>query len=499
MASFFSYLKTRPFPTRDIRRTFVSFSFFFKVGIICLFFVTLFFLYNSVTLLSKIASHTRPLRGGTLTEGVIGSPRFITPLFATSKTDEALVQLIYSGLLKKDANGTIVPDSATYTINDDATTYTFHLSPQAFFSDGTRVTSDDVLYTFAMVQSGIGPRTVQDGLRNATCAKVDETTLTCTLPQPDQSFLSALTFGIMPKHYWESIPNESLSSSTQQLHPIGSGAFQLKKIVENNGIPTAILLVRNHHHIPHSYITKYNILIYPNQEQITDALRARSIDMTTAINDFSLFDDSIAKRYKNISTETGEHVAIASLNSSGPLANANFIEALSEMIDKRVLIDTIEDGYGYVDDSSTTNSSHSSFDDLVKTHLLSRAENGALLWQGVPITIVFSVESNSKEARVAQGISDILSPSGITVEVRSYDSGIYRSLVANGEAGTIITSNETDTSAYTTTIPLFTREQPLIIKTTIPFFSSSPLQYQTLYATAGEWFVREERVWNIFK
>src|SRR6478735_3644510 len=40
-----------------------------------------------------------PARGGSLTEGIIGSPRFINPVLAVSDADRDLTTLVYSGLL----------------------------------------------------------------------------------------------------------------------------------------------------------------------------------------------------------------------------------------------------------------------------------------------------------------------------------------------------------------------------------------------------------------
>ncbi|MFA5319305.1 MAG: hypothetical protein WC387_02990, partial [Candidatus Paceibacterota bacterium] len=54
----------------------------------------------------------QPVAGGQLTEGVLGSPRFINPLLATTDADRDLVALTYSGLLRLRANGGLEPDLA---------------------------------------------------------------------------------------------------------------------------------------------------------------------------------------------------------------------------------------------------------------------------------------------------------------------------------------------------------------------------------------------------
>src|SRR3989344_2665261 len=49
-----------------------------------------------------------PAYGGILTEGIIGTPRFINPVIASSDADRDLVALTYSGLLRPDNRGRLI-------------------------------------------------------------------------------------------------------------------------------------------------------------------------------------------------------------------------------------------------------------------------------------------------------------------------------------------------------------------------------------------------------
>ena len=56
--------------------------------------------------------HTKqvPTYGGSLTEGIVGFPRFLNPLYAaTQDADRDLSEIIYSGLLSYDEKGTLSP------------------------------------------------------------------------------------------------------------------------------------------------------------------------------------------------------------------------------------------------------------------------------------------------------------------------------------------------------------------------------------------------------
>src|SRR3989344_4707826 len=78
-----------------------------KTALLALFSI---FVGSSLVLL-VINTGTMPARGGKYIEGMVGSPRFINPIYAQgSDVDRSLVELIFSGLMKYDGEGKIVPD-----------------------------------------------------------------------------------------------------------------------------------------------------------------------------------------------------------------------------------------------------------------------------------------------------------------------------------------------------------------------------------------------------
>ncbi|HDO23721.1 MAG TPA: hypothetical protein ENG99_00715, partial [bacterium] len=89
-----------------------------------------------------------PASGGELTEGIIGTPRFINPLLAISDADRDMVGLIYSGLMRTDNKGGLILDMAEkYEISKNGLVYTFTLKPNLVWHDGKPITSDDILFT----------------------------------------------------------------------------------------------------------------------------------------------------------------------------------------------------------------------------------------------------------------------------------------------------------------------------------------------------------------
>jgi oligopeptide transport system substrate-binding protein len=82
----------------------------------------------------------------------------LDPAQLNAESDSEVAQNMFNGLLKFDNNLTIVPDIAASmpTVSADGLTYTFKLRPDVTFSNGDKVTSKDVVYSWnrAAAQQG---------------------------------------------------------------------------------------------------------------------------------------------------------------------------------------------------------------------------------------------------------------------------------------------------------------------------------------------------------
>jgi ABC-type oligopeptide transport system substrate-binding subunit len=83
----------------------------------------------------------------------------LDPAMIESDADSEIAHNLFDGLLKFDNNLNVVPDiaAAMPTISTDAATYTFKLRQDVKFSNGDRVTSKDVLYSWNRAAAMQGP------------------------------------------------------------------------------------------------------------------------------------------------------------------------------------------------------------------------------------------------------------------------------------------------------------------------------------------------------
>ncbi|MEK7192664.1 MAG: ABC transporter substrate-binding protein [Patescibacteria group bacterium] len=172
-----------------------------------------------------------PAYAGTLREGLIGVPRFINPVLASSDADRDLSALVYSGLVRLNTGEQkYIADLADYTISEDHLTYTFTIKDNAKFHDGSKVTSDDVIYTIKRIQDPESKSPRYPIWENIKAEKIDEQILKITLSQANSTFLESATIGILPSKNWKNATGNAFSSSVLNLRPIGSGPYKIGRV-----------------------------------------------------------------------------------------------------------------------------------------------------------------------------------------------------------------------------------------------------------------------------
>ncbi len=86
----------------------------------------------------------------TLTFPILADFGTLDPAVSDAETDQEIQQNMFDGLVKFDNNLNVVPDIAASmpTVSGDGLTYTFKLRTDVTFSNGDKVTSKDVLYSW---------------------------------------------------------------------------------------------------------------------------------------------------------------------------------------------------------------------------------------------------------------------------------------------------------------------------------------------------------------
>jgi ABC-type transport system substrate-binding protein len=185
------------------------------------------------------------------------NPVFL-PFQASTGTQTQVFDLIFSRLLKVDADLNLVPDAAeSFEVSPDATVFTFTIRDGMTWHDGEPFTIDDVLFTYQLAlvkevgagQAGKlrqikGAQAFTDGQATEIegLERVDDKTLRITLELPNVAFLTGTALSnslvwILPEHILGEVPPAELAQHPAVQAPVvGSGAYQFVEYVPDQHI-----------------------------------------------------------------------------------------------------------------------------------------------------------------------------------------------------------------------------------------------------------------------
>ena len=296
-----------------------------------------------------------PQKGGSLIEGVVGTPRFINPLFAISDADRDITALVYSGLLRAGENGSLETDLAeNYEVSEDGLTYTFTLKDNIVWHDGEPITSDDIVFTIQKAQDSNLKSPKRASWDGVTIEKIDDKTVQFTLKQPYAPFLENATIGILPKHLWKDVTPDQFAFSKYNIKPIGSGPYKIKKIKKDKKTETPVY----YELVPFKkfvsgvpYISKIQIRFYPNTDELFKAFKDSEIESMNSI------PPEIAKKLEDegyrIERTPFPRVfgAFFNQNQAKIFTDKAVRRALDAAINKEKIIDSILYGYATIANS----------------------------------------------------------------------------------------------------------------------------------------------------
>ncbi len=291
-----------------------------------------------------------PSYGGKISEGVIGTPRFINPIFATTEQDKDLTALTFAGLTKKDSAGEVVLDIAeSVTKSEDGLRYTVIIKEDAQFHDGKDLTSDDIIFTVDKIQNPLikSPHRVE--WEGVTIERMSDKELIFILKKSFPLFKETLTLGIVPKHVWKNLTDEQISLSDLNIKAVGSGPYKIDSIEAESGIPTRFILkAHKYYTLGRPYIETITISTYQNEKYLLKALEDKDIQRAHGISPEKIQTLKIASSSIQTSLLPRTFSIFFNPNKSSPLADKNVRKALQLATDKNRIVNEVLSGYGMI-------------------------------------------------------------------------------------------------------------------------------------------------------
>lgn len=297
-----------------------------------------------------------PADGGKLTEGILGEPRLINPLLSqSSDADRDLASLIYSGLLKYNGSGKLVPDLAKSfpEITSDGLSYSVTLRNDAKWHDGIPVTADDVVFTIQIAQNqdyGV-PTSIRAAWKGVEVTSTSENVVIFRIKNKYAQFPNNLTLGILPKHLWQDVKPINFGLSELNVKPIGSGPYVFKSFLKNNlgQIASYKLVAWEQYYAGRAHIDELNFKFYGTEDEMIDAFNGNDIDNIGYISGENISRLRFTGRLNIEQLKMPRYFALFfNDNQSKALADKNVRLALNEGTNRVKIINEVLDSQGFL-------------------------------------------------------------------------------------------------------------------------------------------------------
>jgi len=290
-----------------------------------------------------------PADGGEYVEGVIGSIKYINPLYSSvSDIDSDIASLVYSSLFRRGENAQLVNDLAiSHEISQDGKQYTVKIRSGAVWHNGGALTADDVIFTFEAIKNSRYQSPLRAGFTGVAIEKVDNQTVKFNLTEPYAAFLDLLTFGILPQEAWQQIDPASASLAELNLKPVGSGRFKFKSLVKDkSGNIRAYNLIRNDNYYGQpAHISSISFKLFGNIAEAISALNSNLIGGISYLPDQEK-SEVVAQDSLNFYRLSLPKISAIFFNSKASLAlmDKRVRQALAYAVDKNKIVSEVMAG-----------------------------------------------------------------------------------------------------------------------------------------------------------
>lgn len=362
-----------------------------------------------------------PDYGGSFVEGMVGEPRYVNPLLSrTNDADRDLVGLVYSGLMKYNEEGKLIPDLIkSYEVSSDGLNYTAYLKENAHWHDGINVTADDVIFTIQTAQSPDYGSPERLNWQGVEMERIGDHALIFKLKNKYAQFLNNLTIKILPKHLWQDIKPINFAFSELNLKPIGSGPYKFVKLKKdkNGRIISYNLSANKNHYDGRSFIDEVELLFFGSEDELIENYNKNDLDGMAFVSSKNLKRVKFKQRLSVDQLKIPRYFAVFfNQNQSKTLSDKNVRLALNYGTDKNALITNLLEGNGVAINSPLSSDLFETKDDLNK-YPYDIAKAKELLAGKDKMTLKLATSSWPELASAANLLKEQWSQLGIEVNV----------------------------------------------------------------------------------
>jgi peptide/nickel transport system substrate-binding protein len=278
-------------------------------------------------------------RGGLLRVGLDVDADTLDPRLTKNTSGFRMKELAFNGLVAISPDFTPVPDLAEKWDNPDEKTWVFHLRNGVKFHDGSDLTASDVKFTYeSVLDQNFNSPFRSFYLSIDKVEATDKNTVTFTLKAPFAPFLSYMDLAIVPEAAVEKLGAEFGTK------PVGTGPFKVERWATGDTIE---LSANEAFYGGRPNLDRVRVKVVPDNSGRVVGLESGDLDFVQSpVSPQDVTRVQSAAKLKVDRTPAAGYTYI-NLNTADPLlADKKVRQALSYLVNKQQIIDTIYKGIG---------------------------------------------------------------------------------------------------------------------------------------------------------
>lgn len=214
----------------------------------------------------------------TFVEGSVGAISTFNPLYVSGNyVDKAVQELVFDRFVYIGTDGNPAPGIAkSWTVSNDRLTYEFQIDTERYWQDGTKLTIEDVLFTFNTARTlseEYGFDSVGVSLIGVGVEKKDDDELIFKLKEPNPTFFEAISLSIVPKSWLGDVDLGQLAFNMFARYPIGTGKYKVTRTEQN-----VVYLSDNKYDSYDPEIKNIVFKVFPDKESMEMSFRIGVLD-----------------------------------------------------------------------------------------------------------------------------------------------------------------------------------------------------------------------------
>ncbi len=296
-----------------------------------------------------------PAKGGVYREGFVLTTRLlsINPIYASqSNVERDIIEVMFDGLMRLDENGNLISNIAKNYNSEDNKVFDVVLRDDVFWSDGKKLTADDVVFTVKIAQNSDFQSTLRQQWEGVEVEKVSNYQVRFILENSSTVFKENLTLKPIPKHIFSDYGPREFRDSVYNMRPVSSGPYRFSDIKETTeGNVEFLKLERNPYYFRNTpYLNEVHFYFYRNKEELLLAAERSDVDGFAVyesfrkdfpyddINGFHLYTASLPRYFS----------AIFNLQLEGITQEKEVRRALHYATNKEEILENVFQGKGEV-------------------------------------------------------------------------------------------------------------------------------------------------------